>query len=93
MATFAVVWDYTDDAATTETFRAAHGQYVRRLLDDGKLLEAGPWRDGTGALLIFSVEDRVELDAVIAADPYTTGGVVVRSDVHEWNATLGLVAR
>lgn len=93
MATFAVVWEYTDDAAVTEASRAAHGEYVKQLLDRGTLIEAGPWVDGSGALLIFAAEDRAELDAVIAADPYTTGGVIVRSDVHEWKATLGLVTR
>jgi uncharacterized protein YciI len=93
MATFAVLWDYTGDAAVTEASRAAHGAYVRQLLDHGKLLEAGPWTDGSGALLIFSVEDRAELDGLIADDPYTTGGVIVRNDVHEWKASLGLVTR
>jgi uncharacterized protein YciI len=93
MATFAVVWDYTDDAAVTEASRAAHGAYVKQLLDNGTLLEAGPWTDGSGALLIFSVADRAELDELIAADPYSTGGVIVRSDVHEWKASLGLVTR
>lgn len=93
MTTFAVIWDYAGGAAVTEALRAAHGEHIRQLVENGALLEAGSWADGSGALLVFSTEDRAELDSLIAADPYMTSGVVARNDIREWHVVHGLVTR
>jgi uncharacterized protein YciI len=81
---YAVQLSFSDDPARFEG-RPAHRQVLAGLVDDGRLLAAGPWSDDSGALLVFLVGDRGELDAIMAADPYyTTPGVTV-AGVHEWN--------
>ncbi|MFI5612033.1 YciI family protein [Amycolatopsis sp. NPDC051903] len=51
--------------------RTAHRARLAALHATGRLVLAGPWRDDSGALLIFRT-DRATLDAILAADPYYT---------------------
>jgi len=83
-AMYAVQLAFSDDPARFEG-RPAHRERLAGLATDGRLLAAGPWSDDTGALLVFVVDTREELDAIMAADPYyRTPGVTVAS-VEEWN--------
>ena len=59
--------------------RPAHRARLARLHDEGLLVMAGPWEDGSGALLIFRT-DEPGMREILAADPYyTTPGVTVVS--------------
>jgi uncharacterized protein YciI len=54
----------------------AHWEYLRTLHADGKLVVAGPsWTEedpfGVG---VFDLRDRVEVEAIVAADPAVTSG-------------------
>jgi uncharacterized protein YciI len=81
---YAVQLSFSDDPARLE-HRPAHRETLAGLVADGRLLAAGPWSDESGALLVFLVDTRDEVDAIIAADPYySTAGVTV-AGVHEWN--------
>jgi uncharacterized protein len=65
--------------------RPAHRERLAALASDGRLLAGGPWSDDSGALLVFLVDGRADLDALMAEDRYyTTPGVTVDS-VREWN--------
>jgi hypothetical protein len=80
---YAVLLTFTDDPSRLE-FRPSHRERLAAHAEQGRLLAAGPWSDDTGALLVFLVDDRDQLDAVLAADPYYSApGVGVT--VHEWN--------
>ncbi|WP_020497080.1 YciI family protein [Sciscionella marina] len=69
--------------------RPAHRERLTRLHADGVLLMAGPWRDGSGALLVFDT-DESGIEAELAADPYyRTPGVTVR-EIREWSPLPGL---
>jgi len=69
--------------------RPAHRELLGRLHQEGKIKMAGPYADGTGALVLFDVEDKAEADDLIASDPYyATDGVEIAS-VHEWNPLFG----
>jgi uncharacterized protein len=81
---FAVLLSFSDDPARLE-HRPAHRERLAGLVADGRLLAAGPWSDESGALLVFLVEDRDELDAILAADAYYTAAGVTVAGVHEWN--------
>jgi uncharacterized protein YciI len=83
-AMFAVHLTFTDDSGRL-ALRPAHRERLARLVADGKLLAAGPWSDDTGALLVFSVGERHELDAILAADPYYSAPGVTVTSVREWN--------
>jgi uncharacterized protein len=81
---FAVQLTFSDDPARLD-HRPAHRERLAALAAEGRLLAAGPWSDESGALLVYLVAGRDEVDAIIAEDPYySTPGVVV-SSVHEWN--------
>jgi uncharacterized protein YciI len=84
---YAVQLAFADTAADESRLelRPAHRERLKAMADDGRLLLAGPWADDTGALLVFLVDSREELDAILAADPYySTPGVTITS-VNEWN--------
>jgi uncharacterized protein len=81
---YAVQLTFSDDPARLD-HRPAHRERLAALAAEGLLLAAGPWSDESGALLVFLVEGRDQMDAIIAADPYySTPGVTV-AGVHEWS--------
>jgi uncharacterized protein YciI len=81
---YAVTLSFSDDPARLE-LRPAHRERLAALAADGKILASGPWADESGALLVFLVDSRDEVDAIIAADPYYAAPGVTVTDVREWN--------
>ncbi|MGH9249535.1 MAG: YciI family protein [Acidimicrobiales bacterium] len=57
---------------------------MQRLHAEGRLVTSGPFADDTGALLVYRVESRDQLDDVLDADPYTAADVVTRVGIREW---------
>ncbi|MBT8228155.1 MAG: hypothetical protein HKP61_18775 [Dactylosporangium sp.] len=68
--------------------RADHRQRLSALHRQGIVRMAGPFADGTGALIVLDVPNRGALDAVIAADPYFTAPGVTVADVRQWQPYL-----
>ena len=64
--------------------RPAHRDYLAELKEAGKLVAAGPFADGTGALLVYDVADESELRDILAKDPYTPAGVYELATLAEW---------
>ena len=86
MAIFAVQLKF--DASGTEArmqVRPAHREYLAFLKESGKLVEAGPFADESGALLVYDVADEAELRDILAKDPYTPAGVYELGLLKEWN--------
>jgi uncharacterized protein YciI len=81
---YAVQLAFSDDPPRFE-LRPAHRERLAALVADGRLLAAGPWSDDSGALLVFLVETRADLDAILAEDPYYTVPGVTVAGVQEWN--------
>jgi len=76
------------DAPERMEARAAHRVRLAALHESGVVKMAGPFGDGSGALIIFDVDVRDELDKLMAVDPYfTTPGVAVKT-VRQWNPFL-----
>lgn len=69
--------------------RPAHREYLAELVAAGKLAVAGPWANDTGALLIFDIADRAELDQILDADPYAPARVIVETRIREWSPITG----
>ncbi|OLF17497.1 YciI family protein [Actinophytocola xanthii] len=66
---------FTDDPRRLEA-RPAHRERLVALHAAGRLMLAGPWEDGSGALLVFRDDPAEEL----TDDPYyTTPGVIVHA--------------
>lgn len=76
----AVQYEYvperTDDRLAA---RPAHRAWLSGLKAHGRIVQAGPFADGLGALLVFDVPDEAALDELLAADPYPKDAVVVAS--------------
>ncbi|MGZ0147207.1 YciI family protein [Kribbella sp. WER1] len=66
--------------------RPAHRDYLAELKQAGKLVAAGPFTDGTGALLVYDVADEAELRDILAKDPYTPAGVYELAALAEWQS-------
>ena len=81
-AMYAVQLAFSDETARF-ALRPAHRERLAALAADGRLLAAGPWSDDSGALLVFLVDSRGELDEIVAADPYYEAPGV-NLDVQEW---------
>ena len=88
MALFAVTLTFSDDTERRLQVRPSHREYLKSLLDSGKLLESGPFVDETGALLIYEAADLAEVQEILANDPYAPSGVVAGVAIHEWNRTM-----
>lgn len=84
MTLFAVELLFDSDRDKRLAVRPAHREYLGQLTERGVLRLSGPWADETGALLIYAVADRAELQAVLDADPYAPAGVVAETTIHEW---------
>ena len=72
----------------------AHVEYLGGLIEADKLRASGPIVGGDlrAGLLLFSVETRAELDALIAADPFAIKGLISELTVTEWNPLFGAFA-
>ncbi|WP_432088207.1 LuxR C-terminal-related transcriptional regulator [Streptomyces sp. bgisy095] len=75
--------------ADRRDLEGAHRAYWGRMAACGVLLGGGPWRDGTGELLVCAVRDRRTLLRVLRADPYAQARVVGEPRIREWDAVTG----
>ncbi|SFS86835.1 YciI family protein [Saccharopolyspora flava] len=89
MARFVVELVYGPDEEKRLAVRPEHREYSRGLADKGVLLAGGPYTDGEGAQLIYEVADEAELNEVLAADPYTTAGVIASTTIRQWEVVTG----
>jgi uncharacterized protein YciI len=80
---YAVQLAFSDDTARLD-LRPGHRETLSGLATDGRLLAAGPWSDDSGALLVFLVDGRAELDEILADDPYYSAPGVTITSVEEW---------
>ena len=88
MAMFVALVTFVDDQQRRLAIRPQHREYLRSLLDQGKLHESGPFADDKGALIIYEAADEAEARALVEADPYTVAGVIAEVHLREWNRVL-----
>jgi hypothetical protein len=82
---FAAVYDYLQDATVVTAHRPAHRQYLTNLLAAGQLVCAGPFTDGSGALIVYEAPDAAAAEAIIRADPFCAAGVFLGWKLYPWN--------
>ncbi|MBC7460276.1 MAG: hypothetical protein H7287_02840 [Thermoleophilia bacterium] len=70
--------------------RPAHRAFVAECVARGEIVMSGPFVGDEGALMVFQVADRPAVEALIAQDPYTTEGVAIDAELHEWTVTTPL---
>ena len=85
-----MAWDYTDDQALERRMahREAHLAAVKQLIADGKFISGGAILDPEsgermiGSTLHLEFPDRESLEAHLHADPYISGKVWERIEIH-----------
>ncbi len=87
MTTYAVQLIFDRDEDARLAVRPRHRAYLKELVTAGQLRLAGPFADGDGAMLVYDVADRDELDELLAKDPYFASGDPVASiaSVRQWD--------
>ena len=75
---------YIEDKARIIAHRPAHRDYVRKLLDQGKLALAGPFSDDSGGLFIYEVDSAEAAAAIVADDPFSINGVYELVEIKPW---------
>lgn len=82
---FAAVIDYKADNPKVAEVRPAHRKYLGELKEQGKLVISGPFPETGGALIVYEAASKDEAEALIKADPFTTGGVFTSWVIRHWN--------
>lgn len=67
---FIVTLTYRAAAAAIEAQLPGHREWLARHIASGRFLTAGPIEPRTGGLIVAYGEDRAELDALLAGDPF-----------------------
>jgi len=88
MARFLVLTTFTS-AEKRMAHRAEHRVYLNQLVDEGKLLMAGPFADEGGGLIVFEAVDQAEVEDMMANDPFTVNDVFATTDIRPWTLVAG----
>lgn len=75
---------YIADQKKIADLRPQHRDYLSDLMKQGKIVAAGPYADGSGTLIVYELADQAEAQAIVDADPFTTGGVFVSCELKPW---------
>lgn len=74
-----------DDNPARIAARPAHRELLADLHRQGIVRAAGPWDDGSGALLVFDVETEAEVDKYLAEDPYYRSPGLTVTSKRRWS--------
>jgi len=88
MPLFTAILEYGPDAEHRQSVRPSHREYQRNLLATGKLHEAGPFADDSGAVIVYNAADLAEVQEIMSNDPFALQGVIVGATVKEWNVVM-----
>jgi uncharacterized protein YciI len=61
---------------------------VDALFDDGVVILAGPFADGSGSMVILDAESEQAARAIFQNDPWAQKDILVARDVKEWTIFL-----
>jgi uncharacterized protein len=75
---------YVADESRIEDVRPLHRAYAQKLKAEGKIVIAGPFRDGAGALIVYEAKSQDEAEALASNDPFFTRGVWATHEIHPW---------
>jgi uncharacterized protein YciI len=86
---FAAIIEYIQDKEKIEKLRPSHRQYLRTLLETGKLFATGPFTDNYGALIVYEAETLDKAEELLKGDPFHPGGIFVKWQIRPWNVVMG----
>jgi len=80
--------EYTADTAKIAATRPAHREYLKTLLDSGRLAISGPFADDRGGILVYEANSAEEVEAMLRDDPFTQAGVFEKVEIREWRVVM-----
>ncbi|MFT4126428.1 MAG: YciI family protein [Gordonia sp. (in: high G+C Gram-positive bacteria)] len=90
MPIFAVHYTYAAaKAAVRDEHRPLHRRWLGEETEAGNVLLAGPYPDGTGALILIRAADLDAAEALLANDPFQAHRAVDAVRVVEWTPVFG----
>ncbi|WP_026553281.1 YciI family protein [Arthrobacter sp. H20] len=93
MSVFAVEYVYgPDTSGLRDEHRPAHREWLNSLVTGGRVLSAGAFADGAGALLIFTADDEQSLNNLLRQDPFALEGAIAAVKATEWKPGIGQFA-
>lgn len=85
---YAAIIEYLQDPEKVQSLRPVHRQYLAQLLERGQLAAAGPFTDGTGALIVYEAPSAEEAEKLLKADPFHQNGIFLKYVLRPWNTVM-----
>jgi uncharacterized protein YciI len=85
---YAAIIEYLNDAEKVQSLRPIHRQYLGQLRERGQLVVAGPFTDGTGALIVYEAENAEAAEKLIQGDPFHKNGIFLKYVLRPWNPVM-----
>ncbi|MCX5045892.1 YciI family protein [Aldersonia sp. NBC_00410] len=79
-------------AAGRDEHRPAHRAWLAALLEQGIVVSAGAYADGTGALILIEGTDAEAVRNLLDADPFLVEQLVADVRINEWRPAMGAFA-
>lgn len=88
---YVLQYDYVDDILDRRvSHRDAHLALLQGYVDRGELVLGGAYADPVdGALIVFDVLGRSDVEAFVRNDPYARHGLVTRWSIRPWSVVIG----
>ncbi len=65
-----------------------HTQFIDALFNSGKIIQGGPFSDGSGSMVIFAADSVEEVRELMKGDPWGQRQILVEDDIKEWTIFL-----
>ena len=85
---YAATIEYLQDKEKVDSVRPTHRAYLTRLCEQGTLFAAGPFEDGSGALIVYEADSHEAAEALLKADPFHAAGVFVKWTIRPWKVVF-----
>ena len=88
---YILFYNYVDNIIEKRvSFREAHLALATSFVESGELLLGGAFANpADGAILIFKVENKVQVEAFVKQDPYVQNDLVTSWNIREWSVVVG----
>ena len=85
---YAAIIEYLQDPDKVQSIRPTHREYLADLCRRGQLAAAGPFTDGTGALIVYEASSPEEAERLLQADPFHQNGIFLKYVLRPWNPVM-----
>lgn len=77
-----------DKSVREQAYWDDHARFMDSLFEDGKVILAGPFADGSGSMVILKAESEEVARATFQDDPWAQHDILVAVEFKEWTIFL-----